>query len=109
MSTLKQYQQSLSVDNVLAMTIEDLSKKYNIEYSDMCAQFLESDVAQKLSEPDDTLWAFGPASIIEWYEIEQRSKKTLPTHRNKPIHAVCHLVDGFFFLPQNILLQKLAN
>ena len=46
MSTLKQYQQSLSVDNVLAMTIEDLSKKYNIEYSDMCAQFLESDVAQ---------------------------------------------------------------
>ena len=78
MSTLKQYQQSLSVDNVLAMTIEDLSKKYNIEYSDMCAQFLESDVAQKLSEPDDTLWAFGPASIIEWYEIEQRSKKDSP-------------------------------
>lgn len=74
MSDLKKYQQGLRIDLAVALAIEQLAQEHHRPYSEVCADFLGSDLWKRLNRPGDELWVIGSSVLAECFDAEQEHK-----------------------------------
>ena len=73
MSELERVQRDLRIDLETALAIEELSHEHSKPYSEMCADFLGTDLWKRLNRPNGDLWAMGSTVIAECYDAERES------------------------------------
>lgn len=63
----------MSVDLLVAMTVEEIAEKEKRDPSDVFPEFLESRTASMLYDEDTKFWWNGPSHIAEVYEKEKKA------------------------------------
>lgn len=67
-----QEQKYFAIDATAALVVEDLSKEYCSDPSQMLAAFLASRTGKLLYDEESKLWCTGPAYIEDMYREEKK-------------------------------------
>lgn len=73
-SSFEKYQQGLRIDLAVALAIEQLAQEHHQPYSEVCADFLGSNLWKILNSPGDELWTIGSNVLAECFDAEQEHK-----------------------------------
>lgn len=80
--TLTNVQMANAMNLVAMMTIDNLAREDNISPTEMLLNFMSSQTALALFDPEDPLWTHGPAAVMAEYrnEIQNRHPNASDQH-----------------------------